>query len=116
MPVAVDIEIAKMYGQKIAIIAAGFDGIKIMDYMNSKNPRIIGEINTGLSLDIEIIANLAFVAGKGLNVIDFSDPKNPILKEIIADVYTSSDIELAGDIVYVAERGFGLKVIKTKPF
>ncbi|MEW5821911.1 MAG: helix-turn-helix domain-containing protein [Cyanobacteriota bacterium] len=114
--VAVDIEVVKMYGHKIAIIASGYDGIKIMDYMNNKNPRVIGEINIGLSLDIEIIANLAFVAGRGLSVIDFSDPKNPVLKEIISDVYASSDIELAGDIVYVAERGFGLKVVKTKPF
>lgn len=116
IPVAVDIEVAKMYGHKIAIIASGFDGIKILDYMNSKNPRVIGEINTGLSLDIEIIANLAFIAGKGLIVIDFSDPKTPVIKEIISDVHASSDIEIAGDIVYVAERGFGLKAIKTKPF
>lgn len=116
IPVAVDIEIAKMYGHKIALIAAGYDGIKVMDYMNVKNPRVIGDINIGLSLDIETVANLAFVAGRGLNVIDFSDPKNPILKDIIPDVFASSDIELAGDIVYVAERGFGLKVIKTKPF
>lgn len=116
IPVAVDIEIVNMYGQKLAIIASGFDGIKIMDYINIKNPRVIGEINIGLSLDIEIVANLAFIAGKGLSVIDFSDPRNPVLKEIIEDVYTSSDIELAGDTVYVAERGFGLKVIKTKPF
>lgn len=116
IPVAVDIEIVNIYGQKLAIIASGFDGIKIMDYLNIKNPRVIGEINIGLSLDIEIVANLAFVAGKGLSVIDFSDPRNPILKEIIEGVYTSSDIELAGDTVYVAERGFGLKIIKTKPF
>jgi transcriptional regulator with XRE-family HTH domain len=116
MSVAVDVEVANMYGHKIAIIASGFDGIKILDYMNSKNPRVIGEIDIGLSLDIEIIANLAFVAGRGLNVIDFSDPKNPVLKEIVKDVYASSDIELAGDIVYVAEKGFGLKVVKTKPF
>lgn len=116
IPVAVDIEVAKMYGHKIAIIAAGFDGIKILDYMNPKNPRVIGEINIGLSLDIEIIANLAFVAGKGLTVIDFSDPKQPAIKELIKDVHASSDIEIAGDIVYVAERGFGLKAIKTKPF
>jgi DNA-binding XRE family transcriptional regulator len=116
IPVAVDVEVASMYGHKVAIIAAGFDGIKILDYMNSKNPRVIGEINTGLSLDIEIIANLAFVGGKGLNVIDFSNPQNPVLKEVVKDVYASSDIELAGDIVYVAEKGFGLKVIKTKPF
>lgn len=116
MPVAVDVEMVKMYGQKIAIVAAGFQGIKILDYMNIKNPRIIGDLNIGLSLDIEVIANLAFVAGKGLNVIDFSNPKKPVLKEIVKDVHSSSDIEIAGDIVYIAERGFGLKIVKTKPF
>lgn len=116
IPVAIDVEIVKMYGHKIAIVAAGFDGIKVLDYSNNKNPRVIGEINIGLALDIEIIANLAFVAGRGLSVIDFSEPEKPVLKEIINDVYASSDIELAGDIVYVAERGYGLKVVKTKPF
>lgn len=114
--VAVDVEVAKMYGHKIAIIAAGFDGVKVLDYMNSKNPRLIGEIDIGLSLDIEIVANLAFVAGKGLCVIDFSDPQNLVLKEVVSNINASTDIELAGDIVYVAETGFGLKVIKTKPF
>ena len=67
-----------------AFIAAGDQGLKIIDVSNPTTPFPIGSYSYtsgGEAFDVQVVGNYAFVAMgfKGLDVIDISNPSAPVL-------------------------------------
>jgi len=83
------------------------DGVSICQKTNPKTTYITFSLSTEKPKSISIAKNYAVVVGKGLSVIDISNPEKPI------EIGTLSDIEIAsgygvaieGDYAYVTEHG-----------
>ena len=73
-------------GDSLAFIAAGADGLQVLDVSNLEgvgnlpNDRIIGSLDTpGTAIDIKVVNDLAYIAdgSSGLQIFDVSDPTSP---------------------------------------
>ncbi len=97
----------------------GGDTLEIIDISNSV-PTFVGNYannNSGYARDVKIVGNYAYVAEfwSGLNIIDISNPTNPILK---SNYQADTDIpfiqtfavEVVGNYAYVAD-GLGLYIM-----
>lgn len=111
-----------------AYVADGEAGLRVINVLDPVRPAEVGFYDTpGESWSVEIalrqvpaaaggtaVQALAFLADGdgGLRVLDVTDPRRPF--ELTA--FTSSefvqDLELRGDIVYLAARGAGLRAVR----
>jgi hypothetical protein len=76
--------------------------------------KIIGTCNTPNSArGVYVAGNYAYVAdeGSGLQIIDISNPANPVTTGSVATPNSASDIYVSGNYAYVADYGSGLQVI-----
>ena len=72
----------------LAAVAAGLDGLRLIDISTLSNPAEIGSLDTaGYARDVVVSGHMAYVADSQLswNAIDISDPSNPV--EIDHDFY-----------------------------
>jgi hypothetical protein len=59
---------------------------------------------------VTVVGNYAYAVGDKLDIIDISDPSNPIFKGDY-DISRGQDIQIAGNYAYVADWVLGLQII-----
>lgn len=75
---------------------------------------LVGSVDTpGLAWEVALSGNYAYVAddSSGLQVIDISDPANPVIVGAVATPDDALGIALSGNYAYVADWSSGLQVI-----
>jgi len=95
-----------------AFVAAGSEGVKIIDISVPDNPTVVGGLQTAEARDIAIRGEYAFLADgeRGLKVLDISDPRYPA--EIgMRKTMDARAIALKGDVAFIADGSSGLKII-----
>lgn len=89
---------------KYAVIAAGYEGIFIVDISDPENPVQVGSLSIGQSVSkVQVVGNYAYLAsvGKGLVVVDLSDPSDP--KEVgSVNTMLAVGVFVSGNYAYVA--------------
>lgn len=98
----------------VALVAAGNEGVIILNVSDPANPVKIGQAFTeGNSRDIEVLNNIAYVADlwAGLSIIDVSSPKTP---ELIGELDTDGsarNLTIRDNHVFLADETNGLVII-----
>lgn len=91
-----------------ALVAAGADGLFVVDVGQPSDPRLLGQVQgIGFAFDAVLKDHLAFVASgrNGLLVVDVSDPAAPRLLGAERNLGFVSSLALAPDgRIYVADR------------
>jgi hypothetical protein len=65
---------------QIAYLGTWYNGLKIIDVSDANNPALLTTyLNHEMITEIELVGNLAYLAGDGLRVADVSDPAQPDL-------------------------------------
>ncbi|MCA2911632.1 MAG: DUF4347 domain-containing protein [Microcystis sp. M034S1] len=59
---------------------------------------------------VTVVGNYAYAVGDTLEIIDISNPSNPIFKGNY-DIYYGQDVQIVGNYAYVADWGSGLQII-----
>ncbi len=97
-----------------AYIAAGDQGLRIIDIADPKAPVEIGAFNppSAWLSDIELVDNLAYIAGGDLYIVDVSDPHNPVSVAVFDTPGSVNGISVVGDYLYVADGNAGLTILK----
>jgi hypothetical protein len=91
---------------------AFFSGLQVIDISDPASPTIVGTYDTGITLDIAVAGDHAFLAEDGwLRVIDIGDPAHPTLVGSCGSLGLTRDVVVSGDHAYVAAGFSGLKVI-----
>ncbi|WP_300006504.1 DUF4347 domain-containing protein [Anabaena sp. AL09] len=62
------------------------------------------------AMAVTVVGNYAYAVGNTLDIIDISNPSNPIFKGNCA-IYEGNDIQIVGNYAYVADGQGGLKII-----
>lgn len=78
-------------------------------------PRIIGHLG-GWTSAVDVEGTLAYVAvGSRLRIVDIADPRRPrILSESAELPALINELSVAGGMVYIADRAFGLRVVDAR--
>lgn len=101
----------------IAYLAKRPNALQIVDIRSPSNPIILGEIVTpGNSTDgngpgIDVEGNRAYITDGDLQIIDISDPANPKFIATVKTPDTAEDVDIVGNIAYVADRYGGLQIM-----
>jgi hypothetical protein len=97
-----------------AYVAAGAQGLQVVDVGNPRSPRIVGARDTpGNANDVKVDGGFAYVAdgASGLQVIDISDPTAPVIAGAVDTPGTANDVVVSGSFAYVADGSAGLQII-----
>ena len=94
-------------------VCDGDHGFQVLDVSDTYNPERLGTVEAyGPGLAVDFAAQLAYVAGEGLMVVDISDPLNlDVVTEVMVPGYNIMDISLDGDMAYVASGAAGLHAL-----
>jgi hypothetical protein len=105
-------------------VAALWKGLYILDVSDPFNPREIGSIKPGSSVqDIALVGNTAYVSDDSGSVytLDVTDPANPVVKGSL-NVSDRPELEIAAQhlavyngYLYVSTSGHELQVYKITP-
>ncbi|MCK4494181.1 MAG: hypothetical protein KAU26_09005, partial [Methylococcales bacterium] len=105
-----------------AYVAAGSEGLQIVDVSDRENPKIISSLDTdGTAIDIRVLGNFAYIADgdKGLVIINIIDPLKPVLASTLTTAGIAQDIKVDFQTAYIANGKGGLEIIDvsrpTKP-
>lgn len=98
----------------IAYIAAGL--LYLIDISDPFNPEILNYFympSYDLALDVDVVEGKAFVASheSGLEVLDVSNPYNPLFLGAVDTPDDAFGVNISGDIAFVADGVSGLQVI-----
>jgi hypothetical protein len=99
----------------------GYMGLKIFNVSDPTNPTYLGGLNKGGYKDIQVIGEIAYMAGvNGFTTVNISDPTNPIILGSTTMYYISGyyisgstiseSFAIRGDFAFVATRVQGLFV------
>jgi len=129
-----------LYGS-FAYIADDQGCLQVVDVSDPKNPLIVGSMNTpGYAYDATFFRDTAFVADNmrgdwwvemsdppvlmsstelgrdiggpsGLEIVDVSDPQNPIITESLDTPDVAYGVALSGDLAFIAAGSAGLQVL-----
>ncbi len=90
----------------VALAAASSDGLHIIDIRDKNNPSLISRyaVQDDDVRGVVVQANIAYLAdfNLGLQIIDISDPSNPVLLGSILTPNPANDLQVIGDLVYIA--------------
>jgi hypothetical protein len=96
----------------LAVVAAGTNGINVVDLSNPSAPMTLGNVSTGDARNVRIRGNYAFVADylNSTTSVDITTPSSPsVLSHItdpnlggfLQDIALSSNFALAADVKFV---------------
>ena len=100
--------------QQVAYVAAGVDGLWIVDLADPAAPVAVGKVElSGSTIGLAAVDDYLYVAAgeSGLYVLDISDPLAPNEVGNYATLGYASDVDAAGSIVYIADEWSGLHVV-----
>jgi hypothetical protein len=95
-----------------AFVAAGPQGVSVVDVADPSQPRTVGVLASFDALDVDYDGEYVYLADgeKGLKVIDVSEPSRP--QQLgFRKTFAAQGIRVRGDFAYVADGEKGLKVI-----
>jgi Ca2+-binding RTX toxin-like protein len=114
-------------GYEIIAIIYGQLGLSLTDsyfqYVSTNQqvftPTLVGTFDTpGNAKSVQVVGNYAYVAdgNSGLQIIDISNPQNPVLKGSYNDNYPSDyhsaeEVEVDGNYAYIAAGSGGLEIV-----
>jgi len=99
----------------LAYLAYG--GVFIIDISDPANLDFVGSCGLGMednAIDVQVIDSIVYATddGNDLHIVNVSDPTDPIeigyYYDIVSSIYDLKDIQVIGDLVYIAggEEGF----------
>ena len=97
-----------------AYVAAGSDGLQILNVSNPSAPSLVGSCDTsGTARAVDVVGNYAYVADdlSGLQIIDISNPADPLRVGGYDTSGNARGLDVAGGYAYVADVGGGLQII-----
>ncbi|MDH7512422.1 MAG: hypothetical protein QHH14_05705 [Clostridiales bacterium] len=103
--------------QKTAYVAAGKEGLKIIDVSDPKSPLLKGGMDTnGEARDVALSKSYAFIAdgAEGLVIIDISNPADPKTAGKWDSPGESMGIVVRDEVAYIADGSAGLQVVNVK--
>jgi len=95
-------------------VAAGNEGLRVVDVSDPHNPLEVGFYNTpGYAWDVFVSGSFAYVADgeTGLQVIDVTTAYAPQFKGALDTPGTAMDVVISGSTAYVADEDQGLRVL-----
>jgi Ca2+-binding RTX toxin-like protein len=92
-----DSAVITLNGEEIAIEQAAPTLVGKWDFLSYANA-------------VTVVGNYAYAVGDTLEIIDISDPSNPVFKGNY-DIYDGQDIQIVGNYAYVADGSSGLTII-----
>jgi hypothetical protein len=102
---------------RYAFVADGDQGLQIIDTYDSKNPTIIGNVETSsYAKGVYVKDNYAFVAvdDRGIDIVDVQDATNPSLISSLDTPGNANAVSVLGDYAYVADGNNGVQLIDIK--
>ncbi|MDO8055730.1 MAG: hypothetical protein Q6361_02610, partial [Candidatus Hermodarchaeota archaeon] len=108
----------------IAYIAAGTDGLVVLNVSDPASPVLLDRVWYGASIDytsVDVQGTNVFVINRGssyrgLHCFDVTDPSNVVYQDYQGFTYPY-DVEVAGDLAYVADGEWGLYLVNiSDPF
>ncbi len=98
--------------QNYVCLADGGEGLKIIDATNSSNLGIVGSIDPGVTLEVEIQGNLAYLASRydGFNVIAISNPQLPVQIGFFDTSGSAVDLAVDGTNLFLSDGDHGPKI------
>lgn len=95
----------------LAYVAAGENGIRILDITNAAHPEVIATMPIpGYAYNITVVGNTAYVASgdDGIHILDVSNPLTPKIVGAADIAGSAREITVVGDIAYIAGDQTGL--------
>lgn len=92
---------------------AGYDYLEVVDVTDPRNPVILGSAPVGAKA-LAVSGYYAFLVGqtgRTVQVVDISDPSNPLPVTAVRIAGQPYDIQIVGDLAYVAEEGMGMQIV-----
>src|SRR5262249_36732346 len=108
----------------LAYMSVAHGSLLILDVSDPTAPKLRGSYTwIGGIVTVEVADSLAFVAtaDRKLLVVDISDPSRPLLRGSYAPpglgypISEVSDIQVVGDLVYIAESDAGMEILRLHP-
>ncbi|MGD0781460.1 MAG: hypothetical protein ABSA30_01230, partial [Candidatus Aminicenantales bacterium] len=95
---------------------AFMNGLRILDITDVQKPALLSQLFLGGGFAVDVTDHLAFVAaaGKGLAVIDVSDPKVPVLRCLWNTPGEARDVVVRGSTAFVADGSAGLLAVDVR--
>ncbi len=95
---------------------AFLNGLVILDLTDLKKPAFLSQLYLGGGYAITVREKTAFMASgsEGLNIIDISDPKSPILEAKVDTNGEARDVALSGSYAFVADGLGGLIIVDVR--
>jgi len=96
-----------------AYIAAGDQGLRIIDVTDPTAPVEVGAFNppSAWFADIELVDNLAYIAGGDVYIVDVSDSHNPVSVAVFDTPGSANGVSVVEDYIYVADGNAGLTIL-----
>lgn len=99
-----------------AFIAAGKNGLYIVDISTPQELKVVGTENDGkgkFTSDVVVSGNYAYLAvnGVGVEVIDISNPEHPVLVKTVESTTSVWMLNVSGFYLYAASLDTGLQII-----
>ncbi len=98
----------------ICYVAAGNEGLLVIDVSDPANPIWVGQYNTShFCHSVDVQGNYAYLAdwSGGLKVVDITDPTNPSFVDNLGLPGDSKSVAVDGNVAYVAVYQDGLCVV-----
>ncbi len=104
---AYDIAVADNYAY-----CAFLNGLVVLDIKEKDKPKFLSQFYLGGGFSIAVKENFAYLASgkQGLQIVDISDPKNPVRKGSGETSGEAKDIVIDEDRAYIADGPSGLKI------
>ncbi|MBA7486600.1 MAG: hypothetical protein GH155_01705 [Spirochaeta sp.] len=95
-----------------AFVAAGANGLNIVDIADPANPRMLAALTTTDARAVDCRDNYVYLAdgSRGVKIIDISEPGKPV-QVGARKTFAAQDLKLRGNYLYVADGEKGLKVL-----
>jgi len=86
-----------IFGNKYAYVAAGEEGLIIVDITNPRNPKRLSSLDVGsFSVSVFVMNNYAYIADRdtGILIVDITDPKHPKLVKHLHEIGGALDVHV----------------------
>lgn len=109
-------DVALMRGHGLAIVAAGVNGLWVVDVSEPTAPRVVGTVVTSgraLAVDVDEAETRAYVADgpHGVKIFDLTNAAAPTQLGALSLPGTQRGIAVAGDYAFVSNQGGSLRII-----
>lgn len=98
----------------LALVAAGFDGLQILDLTNPGNPQVVGTLETsGYAGSVAMSGTYALITvdETGLEIVDVANPASPLLVGSYPVAGFTWDVAVNGNLAFLATDVAGVEIV-----